>query len=251
MLLPSILPVSRQGSRTSACDPVGARVTGRANVDVAGKARRTVFDGEETLGVEGQRPVDRIDIEAHAQAVVADAAHGDPIGIVHAVGVERALPLHRTGERAQLALELELVEHHAVAARGIGEQCAAVADVEALDRDRLQVEADRRRRPVEAAVAVERDGDLGALEDHVGGLELAARQRPERELDAEPARPQRTGLVAARDARSATGSSRVSAAAGLRSARQYGPAGRSSGWPGSRTGRDTCSSRQNAARPAP
>ncbi len=37
LLLPSIFPVRRQGSRISACDPAGARVSGRASVTLPTK----------------------------------------------------------------------------------------------------------------------------------------------------------------------------------------------------------------------
>ena len=61
----------------------------------ADEARRAVLDRDEALGVGGQRPVDGIDIEPHAHAIVADAARRDAIGIVLAVGIERSLPLDR------------------------------------------------------------------------------------------------------------------------------------------------------------
>ena len=235
VLLPSILAGQAPGLEDlglRSCRRPRQRTRERHAAD---ETRRAVLDREKALGVDGQRPIDRIDIEPHAQALVADTARRNPIGIVLSVGIERSLPFDRAGERAQLALELELVEHHAVAARGVGQQRAAVADVEALDRDRFRIEADRRRRPFEAAVAVERDRDLGALEDHVGGLELAARERAERELDAEPARPQRTDLVAARDVDARQVQRRRRQQPGVDRARRRAPAGRSSGWPGSRT----------------
>ena len=120
----------------------------------------------------------------------AGRAVRDPIGIVLAGDDERALALDRPDQRAHLALEFELVEHEPRAARGIGEERAAVHDIEPLDRDRFGI--DRRsaaRGQSKPAARVERDREFRALEPHVGRAPLAAHQRTEREFDAERCAP--------------------------------------------------------------
>src|SRR5207302_10632851 len=66
---------------------------------------------------------------------------------------------------------------------------------EALDRERLRLFADGGDWPVDAAGAVEPDREVDAFEAHIGGAPLAARQRAELELDAEPAGLHRAGVA--------------------------------------------------------
>ena len=62
-------------------------------------------------------------LEPHLDAaVIADAARGHTVGIVLTADDKGALALDGTGERAQLALEFDLVEHETRAAGGIGQK---------------------------------------------------------------------------------------------------------------------------------
>src|SRR5205814_4055308 len=94
-----------------------------------------VVDPDRAVGIGRERLLDRIDIEPQPhRAVIAGATGRNAIGILLAAQQERALALEGTSERAQFTLELELFQHRVGVAGGVPEQCAAIDDVEALDR---------------------------------------------------------------------------------------------------------------------
>ena len=178
--------------------PCGRAADRTRQIQRALEARDAALDPDRSVGLGQQGTVDRIDAEPHAHgAVIAGAAGGDAIGIMLAGQHEGAFALDRSGERPQLALEFQLLEHQTGAARRVGEDGAAVHDVEPLDRKRIRVEADRRRRPVEVSGSVQPEREFRAFDAQIGRPPFAAHQGAERELDAEPARAHGAGVARA------------------------------------------------------
>ena len=129
------------------------------------------------------------DREPHPHAaILGNAAGGNAIRIALAGDDEGAVAFDRPGQRTQLALEFQLLKRETRVARGVGEDGAAVRDVQALDRDPLEVEAELRQRPSHTTGTVEPGREFGPLQPSLRDAPFAAHQRSERKLD-----PQRAG----------------------------------------------------------
>src|SRR5262249_36767648 len=84
------------------------------------EARMLALDPHGAIGLDGERAIGRIDGETQPHAaIVAAPAAGNAIAVELAGGDEGALALERAVERADIALEPELVESRPSAARGI------------------------------------------------------------------------------------------------------------------------------------
>src|SRR5262249_10528660 len=131
-------------------DPVGRPADRPRQLHVSLEAGCTAIEEHECVDVCKQRQDDGIDREPYADAaIVARRPPGNPIGIMRAGDDNRSLALDRAGKRAQLALELELVQDETRAARRIGEDGATIDHIEPLDRDHVEVDADRADRPLD------------------------------------------------------------------------------------------------------
>src|SRR5271169_6763941 len=96
---------------------------------------------------------------------------------------EGPLALDGSAQRAHLPAEYQLVERQARAAGRISESCAAVLDLEVLDRDRVRVEADRWSRPGQPARWIEAQGELGSLQFQIGCTPSAVQKIPQGKFD--------------------------------------------------------------------
>ena len=190
--------VARHGSLVTVPPPASSKPAGPRQHQAALEARMLALDPHGAVGLDGERAIRRIEAQAHPHAaVVAAPAAGDPVAVELAGGDERALALERAVERADVALEPELVERRARSARGVGEHGAAVLDRHLLERERVGIEGDRDLRHLDAPVGVDAERHLGAVEVQLRGAPLAAHQRAEGELDPERAGAQ-LGLMPGR-----------------------------------------------------
>ncbi|MCZ7657998.1 MAG: hypothetical protein M5U07_09115 [Xanthobacteraceae bacterium] len=142
-----------------------------------------------SVGLRRERPFARIEGEPQLQgAVLADPARRQPVTVALPRAGEPALALHGPDQRAHLAREPQPLERELGAARRIAEQCPAVFDGHALDREPVRRESHGGAQPGEAAVLAEREPDLGRDDAQLGRAHIAAHQRAERGLEVELAR---------------------------------------------------------------
>src|SRR5262249_31366162 len=154
-------------------------------LNAAFEARHAALDPDRDVGFGGQRLVDRVDRRGRLGAAVlrhAAGGGGEGIGITLAGDDEGAIAFARPRQRAQLARELQLLEHEMAVVGGVGETGTAVLDVQPRDRNRLQTEAEFGDRPSQAAGAVEPGREFGAFQVGVGNAPFAARPRAQREF---------------------------------------------------------------------
>src|SRR5262249_34365737 len=170
-------------------------------IDLEGafEARHAALDQDQRVEVRAQRPVDRIEIEPYTRSGLARSVGRNPERIAVAGKVESAFTLDRAEPRPQLAAEIELLEQQLRPARDIGQKYPAVDDVEPVDRQALELVAERRSRPIQSPGGVEPDGHFSALDPHLARAPFAAHQRAEREFQADAARAQRARVAAPGD----------------------------------------------------
>src|SRR6476619_2014385 len=108
---------------------------------------------------------------------------------------EGAVAFDRPRQRAQLAMELNLVEHKTGIARVIHEYGTAVLDIQTFDCNRFEVEAKLRDRPRQMTGRVKPGRELRSLEPSVGDAPCAPHQGPERKLDSQSSRAHLAALV--------------------------------------------------------
>ena len=146
--------------------------------------RNAALDPDRAVEIGQARLVDGIDREVQLdRAVRPRAARRNPIRITLPGDRERAVALGGADQGAHVAAEAQLFEGDLRAACRIRKSDMTVFDGEMVDRHRIGIETDRRRRPIEPPGLVEADGELGPFHRHVGGPKLAAHQRIEGELD--------------------------------------------------------------------
>ena len=146
--------------------------------------RRAVIDGERAIDVGGQRIIGRIDAEPDPEPGVGiAAAAGNSIAIRFVADDERSFSPERPKQRADVAVERKLLQRQARARRGIGENDAAVFDAQPGDGQIFRAPSARRGRPVDGAGTVEREIDLRRHQARLGGLHLAADERPKPHLE--------------------------------------------------------------------
>jgi hypothetical protein len=92
-------------------------------------------------------------------------------------------------------MEFHLVEHETGVARGVDEHGAAVLDIQAFDRNPVEVEAKLRDRPRQLTAGIEPSREFRCLEPSVGDAPCAAHQGPQRKLDAQSACPYLAAVV--------------------------------------------------------
>ena len=98
--------------------------------------------------------------------------------------IKGAIPFDRPRQRAQVAVEFHLLEHETGVARGVDEHGTAVLDIQALDRNRFEIEAKLRDRPGQLAGRIKPGREFGTFQPRVGDAPCAPHQGPERKLDA-------------------------------------------------------------------
>ncbi|MHC2252905.1 hypothetical protein ACVILK_002597 [Bradyrhizobium embrapense] len=131
------------------------------------------------------RPLPGIDVEVQAGAAAVGALpRGDPKRVAVAVEHEIAVAADRAGKRADIAAEGNVVQLERAAAPGIV-QCHAASQIETVDRQRSQVEAPARRRPVDPPFRIEPEIQRQAIDGEFVRAPLAAHQRAQAELDVE------------------------------------------------------------------
>ena len=139
--------------------------------------RHAAIDGERAVDVRGQRVIGRIDAEPDLEPVVGiAAATRNSVAVRFVAGDEGSFPPERSKQRADVAVERELLQRQARARRRIGENDAAVFDAQPGDGQILRTPSARGNRPVDGAGTVEREIDLRRHQARLGGLDLAARR---------------------------------------------------------------------------
>ena len=152
--------------------------------------RNAALDPDRAVEIGQARLVDGIDQQVQLdRAVRPGAARRNPIRITLPGDRERAVALGGADQGAHVAAKAQLFEGDLRAACGIRKSDMTVFDGEMVDRYRIGIETDRRRRPIEPPGLVEAEGELGPFHRHVGGTKLAAHQRIEGELDLQRAGP--------------------------------------------------------------
>ena len=95
--------------------------------------RHAAIERERAVDVGGQRVIGRIDAEPDLEPARIAAAAGNSIAVGFVAGDERSFPPERPKQRADVAVERELLQRQARARRGIGENDAAVFDAQPRD----------------------------------------------------------------------------------------------------------------------
>ncbi|MGY3488661.1 hypothetical protein ACVW1C_006544 [Bradyrhizobium sp. USDA 4011] len=161
--------------------------------------RRAGLEGQDAVEIGQYRTLAGIDVEVQTGAAAVGALpRGDPERVAVAVEHEIAVAADRAGKRADIAAEGNVVQLERAAACGIV-QCDASGQIEAIDRQRSQVEAPARRRPVDPPLWIEPEIERHAVDGELVGAPLAAHQRAEAELDIEIGGPDLAEVVGAAD----------------------------------------------------
>ena len=121
----------------------------------------------------------------NAGAVAVGALpRGDPERIARARQREVAVAADRAGQRTHVAAEGDIVQLQRRTA-GRVMQGDAAGEVEAVDRQRAQIDRPGRGRPVDAPSGVEPEIERHAVDRQFGGTHLAAHQRAQAEFHVE------------------------------------------------------------------
>src|SRR6185312_7822782 len=162
------------------------------------ETRRALRERQRAVAFDTERMADRVDVEMKLErAVFAEAADGKTIRIKIAADLESALAFDRPKQRAYVAIEPHIIQHHGAAVGGIVQRDRTVLNAELVDRQRVGIEIDRDRRRPHVAGFVETEVNLRPGDVHFRGTPLATHQRPQPEFDAERAGAQ---LILARRA---------------------------------------------------
>src|SRR5262249_10492895 len=138
---------------------------------------------EHAVSLHGEQPIGRIDVEPELYPVLADSADGEAIAVALRRRYETALALDRSGKRAHVAVEPELVERERGGACLVAEHAMPVLGGGRVGGGGRGVGPGRRARPFHTPLLVERGRKMGLQETQRGGPPLAAQQRSEGELD--------------------------------------------------------------------
>ena len=117
-------------------------------------------------------------------AAVGALAGRDPKRIARSRQHEIAVAAHRAGQRAHIAAEGDIVQLERAVAGGVMQRDAA-GQVQAVDRQRSQIELSGRCRPIDPPLRIEAEIERHAVDGQFGGAPLAAHQRAQAELDVE------------------------------------------------------------------
>ena len=110
----------------------------------------------------------------------------------------RTVPFERPSEGFDFRLEVEVVERKRAPAQGIGNCQRAIDDGNTVEAD-VCLEGRRVRQGRQGAIAPERQPDRRLLQPRFHDLELAVKQRGDRQLQVEVADPERDRPVIAAD----------------------------------------------------
>ncbi|MHC2745411.1 hypothetical protein ACVIWV_000865 [Bradyrhizobium diazoefficiens] len=160
--------------------------------------RQAVVEGEHAFEIGEDGALAGVDVEVETRgAAVGARAGGDAERVARAARGETAVAAHRAGQRADVAGEGDVGELQRRAAGGIVQGDAA-GEIEALDRQRSQIEgAARGGRQIDPPARVEAEIDRHAIDSQLGGAPFAAHQRAQAELDVELVGAQAAEIVVA------------------------------------------------------
>ena len=153
--------------------------------------RDAAVETQRTVDLGGQRTIRGVDAEPELEpAVLVEAIARYPIAVKLVADDKGAVAPERPGERADVAVERELLQHDARAGAGVGERDASVLDLKTRDGERVRTESRRWSGPVDRACAVDAETDLRRKEAQLRGLHLATQQRTKPDFDLDRAGPQ-------------------------------------------------------------
>ena len=158
---------------------------GNGQNDRAFEARRPRLESERAIEIGGQGACAGIDVEMDPGGISVRALTGrDAKRIAHTGQHEVAVAAYRSRQRAYIAAEGDIVELEGAAARRVMQRDAA-GQVQAIDRERPQIELAARCRPIDPALRIEAEIERDAVDRQFGGAPFSAHQRSQAELDIE------------------------------------------------------------------
>ena len=107
-----------------------------------------------------------------------------PKRVTRAGQQEAAVAAHRSGQRAHVSTEGDFAQLKRAAAGGVMQRDTA-GQIQAVDRQRSQIEFSGRHRPVDPARGIEAEIERHAADRQFGGAPFAAHQRAQAELHIE------------------------------------------------------------------
>ncbi len=167
--------------------------------DVAVKMRRVPVKGQDPIEIGGHWLFARIDGQMHAGTVaVAGLSGRDAKRIAGAVQGEAAVAAHRACQRPHVAGKGDVVQLQCLAAGGIVQRNAP-GEVQAVDRQRAEIELPVHCRQIDLALPVEAEVERQPADGELVGAPLAAHQIAQAELDIELVGAKSAEIVGAAD----------------------------------------------------